>query len=157
MLKIPPEFRDIPEAAQLRQAEANFDAAIEREKRITQQSGERVHLITEQLQQAQEEFRRAQEAFDSATGEPNRAGLTPAVLAEISRQFPPQQHQLVADLLDQSCGRALPLMREATAQRLEFVQLAVLQLSDGKLARLRDMIELAQIDWRDVVTAAKSQ
>ena len=157
MLKIPPEFRDIPEAAQLRQAETNFDAAIEREKRITQQCGERVHLITEQLQQAQEEFRRAQEAFDAATGEPKRAGLTPAVLAEISQQFPSQQHQLVADLLDQSCGRALPLMREATAQGLEFIQLAVLQLSDGDLARLRDMIELAQIDWRDVVTAAKSK
>jgi hypothetical protein len=156
-LHIPAEYCNLPEAVELRRAEANLDAAIEREKRATEQHGERVHLVSEQLQQASEDFRRAQQALDAATGEPKRAGLTPVVMAEISRQFPRQQHQMVADLLDQSCGRTLPLMREATAQRLEFIQLAVLQLSGGALARLNDMIELAQIDWRDVVSAAKSQ
>src|SRR5688572_24216650 len=107
MLKIPPEFRDIPEADDLRRADAAFTAALERERRASQRSGERVHLVSEQLRHAQDELRRAEEAFDAATGEPKRVGLTPAVLAELSRQFPAHQHQLVTDVLDESCGRTL--------------------------------------------------
>ena len=63
MFKIPDEFRDTPEAAKVREATARFEAAIEQEKRIAQ-GGERVHLITGQLRQAQEELQRAQNAFD---------------------------------------------------------------------------------------------
>ena len=157
MLKIPPEFRDIPEAEDLRRADAAFAAAIEQERRATERSGERVHFVSERLRHAQEELRRAEEAFDAATGEPKRVGLTPPVLAELSRQFPAHQHQLVTDLLDESCGRTLPLMREATAEGLEFIRLAVLQLSKGDLPTLRKMIECAHIDWRTVVLAAKSK
>ena len=56
MLKIPDEFHDIPEALKLREAETRFDACLKREKEATQRSGERVHLISEQLRQAQEEL-----------------------------------------------------------------------------------------------------
>ena len=49
MFKIPEEFRDIPEAIRLREAEAQFEAVVEQEKRATQQSGERVHLIGTKL------------------------------------------------------------------------------------------------------------
>src|SRR5207244_13572730 len=93
MFKIPDEFRDTPEAAKVREATARFEAAIEREKRIAQQTGERVDLITGQLRQAQEELQRAQNDFDAATGEPKPAGLTPAVVEEVAKRFTPAQQQ----------------------------------------------------------------
>ncbi len=157
MLNIRPEFQSTPEAARLRRADAAFTAAIEAERRATQLSGERVHLISEHLRHAQDELGEAQRAFDAATGEPKRVGLTPAVVAELSRLFPSHQHPVVTDLLDGSCGRTLPLLREATAQRLEFVRLAALKSSNGDLSKLRDAIELAHIDWRDLVMASQSQ
>jgi hypothetical protein len=157
MLNIPPEFENTPEAARLRRADAALTAAIKAERRVTQPSGERVHLISERLRHAQDEVGAAQQAFDAATGEPKRVGLTPAVVAEISRLFPTHQHPIVADLLDRSCGRTLPLLREATAQRLEFVRLAALKFSNGDVSKLRDAIELAHVDWRDLVMASQSQ
>ena len=63
MFKIPDEFRDTPEAARVREATARFEAAIEQQKRIAQQSGERVHLVTGQLRQAQEELSESTECF----------------------------------------------------------------------------------------------
>ena len=154
MFKIPAKFRDIPEAVQLRQANAEFEAAIEQEKRLTKQSGEKVHFISSKLRNAMDELQRAEKAFDAATGGPKRVGLTPAVVEEISRRFPSDQHQLVQDILDKSCGRTLPFFREATAQKLEFVRLAVLQLSNGDLIELQKFIEEAHIDWQVVVSAA---
>jgi len=119
MFKIPDEFRDTPEAARVREATARFEAAIEQQKRIARQSGERVHLVTGQLRQAQEELQRAQNAFDDATGEPKLAGLTPAVVEEVAKHFPPAQHQQVQELLERDCGRTIPFRREATAEQLE--------------------------------------
>src|SRR5947208_3299163 len=105
MFRIPEEFRDIPEAVRLREAEAQFEAAIEQEKLATQQSGERVHLIGRNLRHAQEELQKAQDAFDAATGEPKPVGLTPAVVEEISRLFSPPERRHVEEVLNQSCGR----------------------------------------------------
>jgi hypothetical protein len=146
MFKIPDEFSDIPEAVKLREAEARFVVAIEEEKRATQQSAERAHLISGQLRQAQDEFRRAQDAFDAATGEPKPPGLTPTVIEEISRLFPVHERESVADFLDRSCGRTIPFRREATALQLEYVRLCVLRLSNGDFAKLRQEVEMANIE-----------
>ena len=153
MFKIPDEFRDTPEAEKVREAEARFEAAIDQEKRITQQSGERVHLITGQLRQAQEELQRAQNAFDAVTGEPKLAGLTPAVVEEVAKHFPQAQHQQVRELLDSDCGRTIPFRRQATAEQLEWTRLVVLRLSKGDFSELSKWVELANIDERDVVQA----
>ena len=154
MFKIPDEFREIPEAVKLREAETRFEAAIEEERRATQRSGERVHLISEQLRHAQEELQRAQDTFDAATGEPRPVGLTPAVVEEITKHFSPVQHQQVQELLDRSCGRTIPFRREATPEQLEWTRLAVLRLSKGDLSELGKWVELANIDERDVTHAA---
>lgn len=146
MHKIPEKFRDIPEAVRLRAAETRFAAAIEQEKQATQQSRERVHLITGQLRQAQDELQRAQDAFDAATGEPKPPGLTPAVIEEISRLFPVHERDSVAEFLDRSCGRTIPFRREATAQQLEYVRLCALRLSKGDFSKLRQEVKLTNID-----------
>ncbi len=157
MFEIPKQFRNTPEAARLRRADAEFSAAIERERRSIGQTGERVRLISEHVRRAQTELQEAQRAFDAATGEPKPVGLTPAVVAEVERQFPASQHQEVIDLLDRSCGRTLPLFRDATAQKLEHIRLIALKVGSGDLTRLRDAVELANIDWRDLIRAADSK
>jgi len=156
MFKIPDEFRDIPEAVELRQAEARFKAAIEQEKRITQDSEKQVHLITGKLRQAQADLQRAQNAFDAATGEPKPVGLTSAVIEEVSCLFPVQEREDVENLLDRSCGRTLPFHRDSSAQKLEHIRLCVLRLSRGDVAKLRQWIEFANVDWRDVIYAAST-
>src|SRR5688572_9124660 len=153
MLKMPDEFHDIPEALKLREAETRFDACLKREKEATQRSGERVHLISEELRQAQEELHTAQAAFDAATGEPKPAELTPAVVDEIAKHFLPDQHRDVRELLENHCGRTIPFRREAAPLDLEWTRLAVLRLSKGNLAELRKWVEHANIDERDVVYA----
>ena len=120
MYKIPEEFRDLPEAARLRKAQTIFVAAAEDGRNLTFENEERVRLVGERLRHAQNELGMAQKAFDLATGEPKPIGLTAAVVEEISNQFPAAQHDVVKEILDQECGRTIPLCREATAQELEY-------------------------------------
>lgn len=154
MHKIPEEFRDLPEAERLREAQAAFAAAAEEGRRLTFENKERVRLVGEQLRNAQNELGKAQKAFDLATGEPRPVGLTPAVFAEISKHFPAEEQELIEQILDKECGRTIPFCREATAPELEYIRLCVLRLSQGNLSKLRKWVELANIDQRDVLLSA---
>ena len=111
-------------------------------------------LVGEQLRNAQNELQQAQAAFDLVTGEPKPAGLTCAIVDEISKQFPAEQHEAVKKIMDKECGRTIPFQREAVAEQLEYIRLCVLRLSKSKLSELRKCVELANIDQRDVFLAA---
>jgi hypothetical protein len=156
MYKIPNEFRDMPEADRLRKAQVKFSAAADEAKGLTLENKERVRLIGERLRNAQTELHQAQKAFDLVTGEPKPVGLTPAVIGEISKQFPIEQQDVVEEIIDKECGRTIPFEREATAEQLDFIRLCVLRLSKGNLSDLRRWVELANIDQRDVLLAAGS-
>ena len=156
MHKIPEEFRDLPEADGLRKAQAAFAAVAEEGRNLTFENKKNVRLVGERLRHAQNELGKAQKAFDLATGEPKPIGLTPAVVEEIGKHFPTMQHDFVKQILDQECGRTIPLCREATAQELEYIRLCVLRLSKGDFSELREWIELANIDQRDVLLAASA-
>lgn len=157
MFDIPQEFQNIPEAVRLRRAEAEFSKAIQEERHVIGQTDERAQRIGEQARRTHAELKEAQRAFDAATGEPKPVGLTPAVIAEIERQFPASQHEEVIHLLDRSCGRTLPFFRDATAEKLEHIRLCALKMGAGDLARLRQAVELANRDWRDLIVAANSK
>jgi hypothetical protein len=152
--KIPEQFRDRPEADRLRKAEASFSAAAQSARNLTFENTERVRVVGEELRQAQNELQQAQKAFDLATGEPKPVGLTAAVLDEISKQFPSEQHDVVKEIMDRECGRTIPFQREATVEELEYIRLCVLRLSRGDLSELRKWVELANVDQRDVFLAA---
>jgi hypothetical protein len=159
MYKIPKEFSEIPEAKRLRQAEMEFAAACEEAKRLTQSSKQKVHLVYkepmfEPLRKAEAKLKKAHADFDFATGEPKPVGLTPAVLEEISKYFSTDQRQQIIELLDQKCGRTIPFKREASAKDLEYTRICVLRLSKGNLVELHKWIELANIDERDLYSAA---
>jgi hypothetical protein len=151
MHNVPHEFRSIPEARRLREAQSHFDAAIEREKVLSAASGEKVRLVSASLQEAQRELQQAEDAFDAATGLPQVVPLTKSVLEEIPKHFPPDQCQNVVGILERRCGRTIPFMREATAFELEPYRLSVLRRSKGDMAELNSWIEFANRDGRNVL------
>ena len=151
MHKIPHKFRDIPEAKRLIDAQARFEAAVEREKVLSKTSGQQVYFVSAYLQRAQRELQAAQDAFDTAAGLPEVVPLTKAALEEIGELFAPERHQEIISLLEKHCGRTIPFMREATAGTLEPYRLSVLRRSEGDIDELRKWVEFANIEGWDVL------
>ena len=73
-----------------------------------------------------------------------------ANLASFSRD----QQQLVRTRLFQECGNNLPFLENLDEVQLQRFQFAVLKLSEGKMDKLDEAIELAKVDWRDLLAAA---
>jgi hypothetical protein len=80
--------------------------------------------------------------------------LTETTRTRIQQLFAPDHHHVVARLLESECGNNLPFLEHADAQTLERYHLAALALSRGSLEGLREAIELAKLDWRDLLVAA---
>src|SRR2546426_6208286 len=56
--------------------------------------------------------------------------------------------------LASECAENLPLVHNPTPSGLERLRFAAIRLSGGSLPRLRDAIELAKSDWRDLLVAS---
>lgn len=57
-------------------------------------------------------------------------------------------------LLEEECADELPFCEGSSPDSLERVRFAVLKLSKGEPAALREWVEHAKLDWRDVLMAA---
>jgi hypothetical protein len=68
--------------------------------------------------------------------------------------FPVEQQDEARDLIEIECGRNIPSCENATAEGIERIRFSVLKISEGDLDKLYDAIDLAQIDWRDVLMEA---
>jgi hypothetical protein len=148
---IPSEFRNLPEAQHVREVEAEFSAALEREKKLA--AGERVHLISEDLLRIQKKLQDAQDAFDTAAGLPIPAPLTPRVEEEVAKLFPAEKRGEVIALLEKRCGRTIPFERDATSLSVEPYRLCVLRESKGDFDALKKWIEAANVLGREVLNA----
>lgn len=84
------------------------------------------------------------------------AGLTELTWTRIRELFPPELHSAVADILEHECGDNLPFLESADPSALDRFRLAALALSQGTMAGLREAVELAQTDWRDLLLAAEA-
>lgn len=77
--------------------------------------------------------------------------VSQVVKGEVAQRFSTGQSAVVVDIL---ATTALPFLetpdRERDRQR---VQLAALKYANGDLRRLREAMELARIDWRDLLMA----
>jgi hypothetical protein len=80
--------------------------------------------------------------------------LSPDTEALVERLFSPGDRAEAARLLDEECGNNLPFLGKLDDVGLERFRFAALKLSRGNLADLRDTIELAKVDWRDLLVAA---
>jgi hypothetical protein len=76
--------------------------------------------------------------------------LTDAIAQRLARMFPLSEQAHVASVLMEECGDNL-----ATGSAgIERIRIAVLKLSGADLDALRRAIDLAKVDWRDVLMAA---
>ena len=57
-------------------------------------------------------------------------------------------------LLVEECGRNLPFYENATPESLERIRFAAMKIANGSIDRLCDAIQLALIDWRDLLVSA---
>jgi hypothetical protein len=72
----------------------------------------------------------------------------------VSLLFPNGPRKEVEDLLEIECGDNIPFCENNDKYTMERIRFAVLKLSEGRIEKLVQAIELAQTDWRDVLMAA---
>jgi hypothetical protein len=72
----------------------------------------------------------------------------------VDQLFAPSDRDTAFGLLEEQCGTNLPFLAEADAVALERYRFAALKLSHGTVEGLRRAIELANVDWRDLLIAA---
>ena len=80
--------------------------------------------------------------------------LSPGTQRRLETLFGESDREEAAALLHQECGNNLPFLEELDGFRLERFRFAALKLSGGSMAKLREAIELAKIDWRDLLMCA---
>jgi hypothetical protein len=68
--------------------------------------------------------------------------------------FAPSDRPEAEAMLVNQCGNGLPLLEKFDMIQLERVRFAALKLSDGKLELLRQAVDLAKTDWRDLLMSA---
>jgi hypothetical protein len=80
--------------------------------------------------------------------------LSPATRQRLEVLFPGKDRGAAEQLLVEDCGTNLPGLQDLDPVRLERVRFAALKLSKGNLIQLREAVNLAKIDWRDLLMAA---
>lgn len=147
---------------QLALAKSEFDvaaSALVAANRAARDSGKmltpEMKAAGEQLERAQARLSLAKSELDRVTGGPPREPLTETVSRKVRSLFPAEQYADAIRHLERECGRNLPFHEDADPQKLERVRLAVVKLSGGNLAELRNQVDVAKRDWRDVLAIAE--
>lgn len=77
--------------------------------------------------------------------------LTKETIQLINKIFPESNRAEVIELLKYDCSDNLPLFKGATSERLERVRFAAIKMSEGQMDKLYYAVNLAQVDWRDLL------
>jgi hypothetical protein len=80
--------------------------------------------------------------------------LSPPTLQRLQILFSAHDHDEAERLLVQSCGDNLPGCRGSGPRGMERIRYAALKLSGGNMVRLRQAVDLAAEDGRDLLVAA---
>jgi hypothetical protein len=84
----------------------------------------------------------------------SKVNLSPGTQHRLEMLFDGKDRAEAMRLLVEECGNNLPFLDKLDEQGLERFRFAALKLSRGKLNLLRDAVELAKVDWRDLLMAA---
>src|SRR4051812_20607108 len=84
----------------------------------------------------------------------NPVPLSPETHRRLELLFAPGDRPEAAELLVNECGTNLPFLDKSDMFQLERFRFAALKLSEGKLEKLWQAVDLAQQDWRDLLMAA---
>ena len=83
-----------------------------------------------------------------------RHELSPETKRRLDALFAePDRGEAEAVLVEQ-CGNNLPLLDDVDEHGLERVRFAALKISNGRLSALREAVDLAKVDWRDLLMTA---
>jgi hypothetical protein len=144
-------------------ARAEFEAAHREMREIQRQDEEAGRGITnkwiaasQHVDALRHRLRQAKEDFAKAGGSPDRVELTELVTRKVKQCFAGDEQAEAIRLLETECARSLPFCESYNAEDLEVVRLAVVKLAGGSLEGLRQQIEAAQTDWRDVIFFAQA-
>ncbi len=80
--------------------------------------------------------------------------LSDATRERLERLFRPEDVRTATEMLVKECGDNLPFCNQSGPVECERIRFAALKLSGGRIDRLRDAIDLAKVDWRDLLMAA---
>jgi len=80
--------------------------------------------------------------------------LSEKTLDIINFLFSKEDNEEVKELLKIECADNIPYCENNTKIEMERIRFSVLKLSEGKIAKLIEAIELAQTDWRDLFVIA---
>lgn len=80
--------------------------------------------------------------------------LSPETRRRLDLVFRPEYRADAEALLVERCGNNLPFCEQANVFELERLRFAALKLSEGNLSKLRSAVDLANVDWRDLLMAA---
>ena len=81
--------------------------------------------------------------------------LSRKTLELIKKFYPSELQETVIQLLENECADNLPFLEKASSAGLERFRFAVLKIGKSNFEKLRQAIELAKQDWRDLLVAAK--
>jgi hypothetical protein len=80
--------------------------------------------------------------------------LTSETEKRIALLFPEDQQDAVRALLLEECGHNLPFLQKLDPVGMDRFRFAALKLSHGNMHKLREAVNLAKTDWRDLLVAA---
>ena len=83
---------------------------------------------------------------------PETHPLCPSVITAIASLFTPDDRETITKILIEECNTEKIYASSDTG--VERIQLAVLKLNNGDTDKFLAAVELAQLDWRDVLVAA---
>src|SRR4051812_47442816 len=80
--------------------------------------------------------------------------LSPATRDRLNIVFASADRDAAENMLVEQCGSNLPLLEKLSPVELERIRFAAIKVSGGNLAGLRNAIDLANTDWRDLLMSA---
>ena len=80
--------------------------------------------------------------------------LTEEASRRVALLFPPEDREAASNILVNECGNSLPFCADSKPKDLDRIRFAALKLSDGHLGKLTKVVDLAKLDWRDLLVAA---
>lgn len=80
--------------------------------------------------------------------------LSPGTSERLKAVFPNSDRAEAERLLVEHCSSNLPFFEDANALSLERIRFAAIKVSGGNVGTLREAIDLANIDWRDLLVWA---
>jgi hypothetical protein len=160
MREIEEAQRHLPEAKRLELAQKEFSSAAEAVSAANRAARGAGQYLTDELTDkakaldlAQQQLGEAEAEFDRAIGEPKPVKITGIVRKKLRETFATELQDEAISTLKTGLTFRLPFVN--TTEKLERVRLAVIKLAGGDLTQLRRHVEIAKVDWRDVISAAE--